>query len=156
MIEWLSSKVATSMAVLMIAASFTGLFSMQSDYYRTLELEDLADHITDLVTQVDLLSCEALVEVNWTSAMASHGLPREFHGEPYLIQFSKERPFVEWRGTRVAGMYFPSDVELLNDEGSELTLLEVVSTRGFLIESQASWSPWGLEHTISIAPLGWV
>ena len=36
---------ATSVAVLVIAASFTGLFSMQADYFRTLELEDLLQKI---------------------------------------------------------------------------------------------------------------
>ncbi|MCK5251473.1 MAG: hypothetical protein KAQ96_00935, partial [Thermoplasmata archaeon] len=66
--------------MLIIAVSFTGLFSMQADYYRTLELEDLANAITDLVTEVDLLTCEARVEVNWTVSATSHGLPREFHG----------------------------------------------------------------------------
>lgn len=141
------------MAVLVIAASFTGLFSMQADYYRTLELEDLADAITDLVTEVDLLTCEASVMVNWTSMAESHGLPREFHGEPYLLQFTSERPYLVWQGTRVAGRYFPSDVNLLNGEGTTVGMLEVPSTSGFIIRSEPEWSERGLDQVISIQGL---
>ena len=82
MFDWITSKVATSVTVLVIAASFTGLFSMQADYYRTLEMEDLADAVTDLVTEVDLLSGEARVTVDWRDSLTSHGLPRDLHGEP--------------------------------------------------------------------------
>jgi hypothetical protein len=142
------------MVVLIIAASFTGLFSMQSDYFRTLELEDLANAITDLVTEVDLLSCEAWVEVNWTASTMSHGLPREFQGEPYLIEFTEERPYVVWQGNRVSGRYFPSDVALLDDDGMHLPLLEITSTVGFSIDSEATWAEWGLDHEISIRTVG--
>jgi hypothetical protein len=142
------------MAVLIIAASFTGLFSMQADYYRSQELEDLADAITDLVTQVDLLSCEAWVEVNWTASTLSHGLPREFQGEPYLIQFTRERPYVVWQGTRVAGMFFPSDVLLYDDGGGPVELLEIVSSTGMAVSSGPVWQEWGVELVISIQPLG--
>jgi len=153
MFGWLSSKVMTTMTVLVIAASFTGLFSMQADYYRTLELEDLAHAITDLVTEVDLLTCEATVTVNWTSSATSHGLPREFHGEPYLVQFTGERPYVVWQGTRVAGRFFPSDVALDLHDGTPMTLLEIASTTGFSIRSEPVWKEWGLDMEISIQPL---
>jgi hypothetical protein len=153
MFGWLSSKVVTTMAVLVIAASFTGLFSMQADYYRTLELEDLANAITDLVTEVDLLSCQATVTVNWTSQAASHGRPRDFHGEPYLVQFTSERPYVVWQGTRVTGRFFPSDVALFQQDGSPSNLLEVASTTGFIISSEPVWKEWGLDQEISIQPI---
>ena len=153
MFGWLSSKVVTTMAVLVIAVSFTGLFSMQADYYRTLELEDLANAITDLVTEVDLLTCEATVTVNWTSSAASHGLPREFHGEAYLVQFTNERPYVVWKETRVSGRFFPSDVALCQQDGTPSTLLEVPSTTGFSIGSEHLWREWGLDMEISIQPL---
>jgi len=153
MFGWLSSKVVTTMTVLVIAASFTGLFSMQADYYRTLELEDLANAITDLVTEVDLLTCQATVTINWTSSAISHGLPREFHGEPYLVQFTGERPYVVWQGTRVAGRFFPSDVALILQEGVSVTLLEIASTTGFTINSEPVWQEWGLGLVISIQPL---
>jgi len=154
LIEWLSSKVATSMAVLVIAASFTGLFSMQADYYTTLELEDLANAITDLVTEVDLLTCGAFVEVNWTSMAESHGLPREFHGEVYMIQFTSERPYLVWQGTRVAGRYFPSNVNLIEEAGEPVDILEVPSSTGFTVISEPEWCDWGLDLVISIRALG--
>jgi hypothetical protein len=153
MIDWLTSKVATSITILVIAASFTGLFSMQADHYRTLELEDLADAVTDLVTEVDLLGCDAQVQVNWTSASISHGLPREFHGEPYLVQFTEDRPYLVWQGTRVAGRYFPSSVVLTDEDGGPVGLLEVVSTTGFVIGSHQEWRDWGLDQVISVTPL---
>lgn len=153
MIEWLSSKVATSMTVLVIAASFTGLFSLQAEHYRTLELEDLADAITDLVTEVDLLACEAEVQVNWTSSSTSHGLPRDFHGEHYLVKFTTERPYVVWQGTTVAGRFFPSDLTLLDADGAPVGLLEVPSTTGFIVDSEQAWRDWGLDQVISVRPV---
>ena len=153
MIEWLSSKMTTSVTVLVIAASFTGLFSMQAEHYRTLELEDLADAITDLVTEVDLLACEAEVQVNWTSSATSHGLPRDFHGEHYLVQFTTERPYVVWQGTRVAGRFFPSDLVLLDGEDAPVVLLEVPSTTGFILDSELAWRDWGLDQVLTVRPV---
>jgi hypothetical protein len=141
------------MAVLVIAASFTGIFSMQADYYVTLELEDLANAITDLVTEVDLLTCEAFVEVNWTAMAESHGLPREFHGKPYLVQFTAERPYLVWQGTRVAGRYFPSNVTLIEEDGAFADILEVPSSTGFTVGSRPEWREWGLDLVISIQAL---
>ena len=126
---------------------------MQADYYRTLELEDLANAITDLVTEVDLLTCKATVTINWTASSASHGLPREFHGEPYLVQFTSERPYVVWQGTRVTGRFFPSDVTLCLQDGTPSTLLEIASTTGFSIGSEPVWREWGQDMEISIQPL---
>ncbi|NIP36526.1 MAG: hypothetical protein GWN18_16330 [Thermoplasmata archaeon] len=153
MFEWMASKVATSVTVLVIAASFTGLFSMQAEYYRTLELEDLADAFTDLVTEVDLLSCEAVVVLNWTDAKESHGLPREFQGEPYMIELTRERPFLTHQGVRVSGRYFPSELVLIDDEGERVDLLEVASTTGLVIRSQTTWCDWGLDTALSVEPL---
>lgn len=153
MIDWLTSKLATSMVVLIICGSFLGLFGMQANYYQTLELEDLADAITDLVTQVDLITCGATVEINWTDATASHGLPRTFHGKPYLVQFTSERPYLVWDGTRVAGQYFTSTVTLLDDDGEPVDLLEVPSTSGFVVHSRPVWTDHGLDHPICILPL---
>lgn len=153
MIDWLSSKVATSVVVLVISGSFLGLFGMQADYYRTLELEDLADAVSDLVTQVDLLTCEATVEVNWTVAAESHGLPRTFHGKAYLIQFTADRPYLVWEGTRVAGRFFPSSVSLSNDTGQNVEMLEIPSTFGFKVSSYPTWEDWGLNHHITIGSL---
>jgi len=153
MLGWITSRVMTSVTVLVIAGSFLGLFTMQADHYRTLELEDLADAVTDLVTEVDLLTCEARVEVNWTTSAEAHGLPRDFHGEPYLIQFSTERPYLVWRETRVAGRFFPSPVALLGAGGEPTHLLEIPSSVGFVIESSSRWGERGLEHPITLCPL---
>jgi len=153
MLEWLSMKVATTAVALVVALSFLGLFGMQAEYFESLELEDLADSISDLVTDVDLLGCEAWVEVNWTNATESLGLPRTFHGDPYLIQFSRERPYVVHRGERVAGRYFPSPVDLVDEDGEPLDLLEISSTTGFVVSSKPTWAPWGLDHPITIQPL---
>jgi hypothetical protein len=150
---WLSSKVVTSVAVLVITGSFMGLFSMQADYYRTLELEDMANAITDLVTEVDLLTCQALVEVNWTDQAESHGLPRTFQGEPYMVHFTPERPYLVWNDVRVKGRYFPSPVQLFGPDGAPTGVLEVPSTTGFMIQSKPTWADWGLEHMISINAL---
>ncbi len=154
MMAWLTSKVATSLTVMVIAASFMGLFDMQVDYYRTLELEDLADSVTELVTEVDLLGCEAEVVLNWTSSSESHGLPREFHGDPYIVQFTEERPYVVWRGIRVVGKYFPSNVLLLDKMEGPIKLLEISSVKGFVIDSRYEWADWGLNQVITVRPLG--
>ncbi|UCC93761.1 MAG: hypothetical protein JSW25_03595 [Thermoplasmata archaeon] len=153
MIEWFSSKMVTSITVLVIAASFTGLFSMQADYYRTQELEDLANAITDLVTEVELLDGQVWVEVNWTVSARSHGLPREFHGKPYVIRFTPERPYVAWQGQVVPGRFFPSDIRLIGSDGEETHLLEIASAIGFTLESSPIWTEWGLEHALSIRPV---
>ena len=153
MFDWLSSKLATSMVVLIICGSFLGLFSMQAEYYRTLEMEDLADAITDLVTQVDLVACGAMVEINWTDATSSHSLPRLFHGRPYLVQFTSERPYLVWDGTRVSGQYFTSTITLLDGDGEPVVLLEVPSTTGFVVHSRPMWTEHGLDHPICILPL---
>jgi hypothetical protein len=133
-----------------MAASFTGLFSMQAEYYRTLELEDLADAVTELVTELDLLTCEAEVEVNWTDSTSSHGLPRDFHGRPYIIEFTRERPYITWEGTRVKGRYFPSDIIILDGAGVVLDLLEVPSTGGFVLTSGQVWTESGLDTVIDV------
>jgi hypothetical protein len=151
--EWLSSKVATSAVVLVISGSFLGLFGMQADYYRTLEMEDLADAITDLVTQLDLATCEASVEVNWTGTATSHGLPRTFHGMPYVIEFTAERPYLVCDGNRVAGQYFTSSVRPLDGEDEPVDLLEVSSTTGFVVSSLPVWTDRGLDHPILVQPL---
>jgi hypothetical protein len=154
MLEWVSGRVATTFVVLVIAVSFLGLFGMQVDYYRTLELEDLADAISELVTEVDLLNCEAWVEVNWSSASEPHGLPRDFHGGTYIVQFTEERPHVSIDGTRVSGMYFPSPVELVDADGDRVELLEVSSATGFVVCSRPSWTEHGLDHPITLRALG--
>lgn len=153
MLEWLSSRVATSAVVLIVCVSFLGLFTMQADYYRTLEMGELADAVTDLVTQMDMLTCEARLEVNWTSNTTSHGLPRLLHGEPYIVQFTPERAYVVQDGQRVAGQYFPSTVDLMDARGEPVSLLEVPSTTGFVVSSKAAWAAWGLDHPITVQPL---
>jgi hypothetical protein len=151
--EWVTSKVVTTLVVMVIAVSFLGLFSMQATYYRSLEQEDVANAITDLVTEVDLLGCEAEVMVDWTNASGSQGLPRYLHGVPYIIQFTCERPYVVIDAHRVAGRYFPSNVSLYDPLGAHVDLLEVPSTVGFQISSEAKWMPWGLDFPISITVL---
>jgi hypothetical protein len=153
MLDWISGRVATTFVVLIIAVSFLGLFGMQVDYYRTLELEDLADAISELVTEVDLLNCEAWVEVNWSSASEPHGLPRQFQGETYIVQFTEDRPYVSIEGTRVSGLYFPSPVELVDANGDRVELLVVSSTNGFVVSSQPRWTEHGLDHPITLCAL---
>ena len=153
MMEWMSGKVATTLVVLIIAASFLGLFGMQVDYYRTLELEDLADAISELVTEVDLLDCEARVEVNWSSAPEPHGIPRLFHGGTYVVQFTEDRPYVCFDGKRTSGLYFPSPVELIDADGHQAEFLEVSSTTGFVVSSQPQWTEYGLDHPITLSAL---
>lgn len=151
--DWLSSKVVTSIVVLVITGSFLGLFNMQADYYKELELRELADALTDLVTEVDTLTCQARVEVNWTSELESHGLPRYFHGEPYLIQFTSERPYILWNDVRVKGRFFTSSIGLLGSDDMPVQLLEIPSTTGFVIRSQNVWADWGLGQSITVEAL---
>ena len=153
MMEWLTMKVATTAVAMIVALSFLGLFTMQAQYFEALGLEDLADSISDLFTDVDLLGCEARVEVNWTNATASHGLPRTFHGQPYLVRFTNERPYVVLDGENIAGRYFASPVFLQDAIGEPVDLLEVSSTSGFAISSKPTWMPWGLDLPLTISPL---
>lgn len=153
MMEWLTMKVATTAVALIIALSFLGLFTMQAQYFEALGLEDLADAISDLVTEVDLLGCEARVEVNWTNTTASHGLPRTFHGQPYLVRFTSERPYVVLGNENIAGRYFASPVFLQNASGEQVDLLEVRSTMGFTVSSEPTWMPWGQDLPLTISPL---
>jgi hypothetical protein len=153
MMEWTVSKVLTSLMVLAIAASFLGLYGMQAASVRRMELEDLADRFSDLVAEIDGLACEASVEVNWTGSMESHGLPRTFHGKPFVIQFTYERPYIIWDGERVSGRPFSSQIDLLGNHGEHVDLLEIPSTTGFIVSSKAMWAHWGLDFPISIAPI---
>ena len=139
--------------VLIISGSFLGLFGMQADYYRDLELSDLANAVTDLVTDMDLLTCEGTLEVNWTATAVSHGLPRTFHGAAYMIQFTNERPYVLCDGTRAGGRYFPSAVVLLDPRGEPVDLLEVPSTTGFVVHAMPEWADWGLQYIILVEAL---
>ena len=109
--------------------------------------------LTDLVTELDLLDCEAEVQVNWTASTSSHGLPRDLHGDIYIIEFTQERPYIAWEGTRVTGRYFPSDIRVLNEEDSPLDVLEVPSTSGFILTSVQVWTDRGLGTEITIRPL---
>ncbi len=153
MMEWTVSKVLTSLMVLAIAASFLGLYGMQAASVRRIELEDLADRFSDLVAEIDGLACEAFVEVNWTASMESHGLPRSFHGKPYVIQFTSERPYIEWDGERVSGKPFSSPVGLLDVDFQPAVSLDIPSTTGFILFSKATWASWGLDFPVHIAPL---
>ena len=151
--DWLSSKAVTSMVVLVIIGSFLGLFNIQVNYYTSLELQELADVVSSLVAEIDKLTCEATVEVNWTLATESHGLPRYFHGEPYLILFTQDRPHVTWNGLSVKGRYFTSPIDLLGTNGSCVSLLEVPSTTGFLVQTTQMWAEWGLGQRITVEAL---
>jgi hypothetical protein len=154
MLEWTISKVATTLVVLTIALSVLGLFGMEAASMRTMELERLADAVADLVGDVDTVPCEASCEVDWTCATESFGLPRAFHGDAYTIEFTAERPYVVWRGERVAGHPFTSRLGLVGGDGAPVPLLEVVSTTGFVVSSRAEWQPWGLDHPVQVGPLG--
>jgi hypothetical protein len=154
MFDWVSSKVATSVVVLIVALSFLGLFGMQIDHYRSLELRDVANKVTDLVTDVDLMGCQVRLEINWTDCDESFGLPRDFQGAPYLIEFTRERPYIVHDGHRVAGRYFPNSLELCDGEGEPTELLEVSSTTGFVISSRPQWSAYGLHHPIQVTSIG--
>lgn len=153
MFEWLASKVMTSAVALIIAVAFLGLFGMQVEHYRTLELRDIADRVSDLVTEVDLVRAEVTIEVNWTGALECLGLPRTFHGEVYLIEFSAQRPYVVLEGQRVKGRHFPGVVDLRDAMGEPVDILEVSSTTGFVLHSSPAWTEGGLDHPISISPL---
>ncbi len=153
MMEWVSGKVATTFVVLLIAASFLGLFGMQIEYYRGLKLEDVANAITDLVTEVDLLDCEVMLEINWTREPEVHGLPRLVDGEAYSVQFTEDRPYVVMDGGRAAGRYFPSSIELLDLDGERVGLLEVSSLAGFILTSRPIWTEHGLDHRVSVEAL---
>jgi hypothetical protein len=152
-LEWLTSKVMTTAVVLVIAVSFLGLFGMQVDHYRTLELEDIANRVSELVTEVDLVLAEVTVEVNWTGASESMGIPRTFYGEPYLIEFTSERPYVVLEGERVKGRHFPGIVQLRDRSGEQVDILEIPSTTGFLLQSSSHWTDDGLDRPITIMPL---
>jgi hypothetical protein len=153
MLEWTISKVATTAVVLSIALSVLGLFGMEAASVRSMELERLADAVADLVVDVDMLACEATCEVDWTSSSECFGLPRAFHGDAYTIVFSSQRPCVVWRGERAAGHPFASAVRLLDADGGPVELLEVRSTEGFVVSSQAEWAPWGVDLPLHVRPL---
>ncbi len=153
MLAWTISKVATSFVVLTIALTVLGLFGMEAASMRTMELERLADSVADLVGDVDTLPCEASCEVNWTCASDAFGLPRTFHGDVYRIEFTADRPYVVWRGERVAGHPFTSRVRLVDGDGQPLPLLAVGSTTGFIVSSHAEWQSWGLDLPVQVRSL---
>jgi hypothetical protein len=153
-IEWTISRVATSAVVLIIALSILGLFGMEAASVRQMELEDLADSVSDLVVDVDMLPCAVAVEVNLTVSSESFGLPRAFHGDSYTIELTSERPYVVWHGARVAGHPFSSMVRLVDLSGAPVGVLAVRSVDGFVILSQPEWADWGLDLPITISPLG--
>lgn len=153
MLEWTISKVATTLVVLIIALSVLGLFGMEAASVRTMELERLADSVADLVGDVDTLPCEASCTVDWTCASESLGLPSSFHGEAYTIEFTADRPYVVWRGERVAGHPFTSRVSLVGLDDEPTPMLQVTSTAGFVVSSHAEWQPWGLDHPVQVGPL---
>jgi hypothetical protein len=154
MIEWIISRVATSAVVLVIALSILGLFGMEAASVRQMELEELADSVSDLVVDIDMLPCAVSVEVNLTVTAESFGLPRTFHGDSYTIELSAERPYVVWHGDRVAGHPFSSMVRLADRSGEAVSVLTVRSVEGFVVSSQPEWADWGLDLPISISPLG--
>ena len=154
MIEWTISRVATSAVVLIIALSILGLFGMEAASVRQMELEELADSVSDLVVDVDMLPCAVSVEVNLTVSAESFGLPRAFHGDSYTIELTAERPYVVWHGDRVAGHPFSSMVRLVDRSGEAVSVLTVRSVEGFVVSSQPEWADWGLDLPISISPLG--
>jgi len=153
-IEWTISRVATSAVVLIIALSILGLFGMEAASVRQMELEELADSVSDLVVDVDMLPCAVSVEVNLTVSAESFGLPRAFHGDSYTIELTAERPYVVWHGDRVAGHPFSSMVRLVDRSGEAVSVLTVRSVEGFVVSSQPEWADWGLDLPISISPLG--
>lgn len=154
MIEWTISRVATSAVVLVIALCVLGLFGMEAASVRRMELRDLADAVSDLVVDVDLLPCAVAVEVNLTVSSESFGLPRAFHGDGYTIELTPERPYVVWHGERVAGHPFSSMVRLADRAGAPVGVLAVRSAEGFSICSQPEWAEWGLDLPITLSPLG--
>ena len=154
MIEWTISRVATSAVVLVIALSVLGLFGMEAASVRQMELRGLADSVSDLVADVDMLPCAVSLEVNLTASAEAFGLPRAFHGDAYVIELTEERPYVVWHGDRVAGHPFPSRVRLVDRTGAPVSVLVVRSVSGFVISSEPEWAEWGLDLPISISPLG--
>ena len=153
MIEWTISRVATSAVVLIIALSILGLFGMEAASVRQMELEDLADSVSDLVVEVDLLPCAVSIEVNLTASDEAFGLPRAFHGDSYTIELTPERPYVVWHGNRVAGHPFSSMVRLADRSGGSLGILAVRSVEGFVVSSQPEWAEWGPDLPITLSPL---
>ena len=154
MIEWTISRVATSAVVLIIALSILGLFGMEAASVRQMELRDLADSVSDLVVDVDMLPCAVTVEVDLTVSAEAFGLPRAFHGDSYTIELTPERPYVVWHGERVAGHPFSSMVRLSDLSGAPVAVLAVRSVEGFVVSSQPEWADWGLDLPITISPLG--
>ena len=154
MIEWTIFRVMTSAVVLVIALSILGLFGMEAASVRQMELEELADSVSDLVVDVDMLPCAVSVEVNLTVTAESFGLPRAFHGDSYTIELTAERPYVVWHGDRVAGHPFSSMVRLVDRSGEAVSVLTVRSIEGFVVSSQPEWADWGLDLPVSISPLG--
>ena len=154
MIEWTIFRVVTSAVVLVIALSILGLFGMEAASVRQMELEELADSVSDLVVDVDMLPCAVSVEVNLTVTAESFGLPRAFHGDSYTIELTAERPYVVWHGDRVAGHPFSSMVRLVDRSGAPVDVLTVRSVEGFVVSSQPEWADWGLDLPITISPLG--
>ena len=154
MIEWTIFRVVTSAVVLVIALSILGLFGMEAASVRQMELEELADSVSDLVVDVDMLPCAVSVEVNLTVTAESFGLPRAFHGDSYTIELTAERPYVVWHGDRVAGHPFSSMVRLVDRSGEAVSVLTVRSIEGFVVSSQPEWADWGLDLPVSISPLG--
>jgi len=152
-IELVVSRVATSAVVLIIALSILGLFGMEAASVRQMELRDLADSVSDLVVDVDMLPCAASVEVNLTVSSESFGLPRAFHGDCYTIELTAERPYLVWHGERVAGHPFSSLVRLADRSGAPVGILTVRSVEGFVVSSQPEWADWGLDLPITISPL---
>lgn len=153
MIEWMSSKVATSMVVLIIALSFMGLFGLQVESYREMERSAVADRVSSLVAEVDRARCEVAIDVDLADPEGAYGIPRLLHGEVYSIELTRDRAYVVVGGQRTGGAPFSCPVRLVDGYGEPVELLVVPSTGGFVISSQEAWCDWGLDLPVTIGPL---
>ena len=114
MFDWLSSKVAMSVAALIIVASMVAFFSMQRESMHQLEFQNIADTIAKTVNDVSASTASFKKNITFNKDKSgARYIPATFYGKTYLIIFYLDSVDIKQGGLK-ARASFSKKVHLYN------------------------------------------
>lgn len=104
MLDWLSSKIAMTVAAVIILASMIGFFAIQNENFKIIETQNAANRVASVINDVGGIAGNTHVNVTFDpkNTAAHHILPRTIANEDYDIEFTPTLVFVKRGGVTVS------------------------------------------------------
>jgi len=141
-LDWISSKVAVTVAGFAILVSSIGMLFVIQLGYENIEMRNVADEITHAVNQLSSVAGNASVNFTFDPGQVGVSLPRSIRRVHYTLEFHRNLVFLHRGGVTVSSR-FSENIHLWNPGTTRAATHEQIATADEIIDE---WSiPSGRE-----------